>query len=79
MDSVSEAANLVKHLGLGYKLLSDPEANTIKAYGVYNLLGDEVATPSVFIIGSGKKIIWNYIGENIGDRPSIENILTKFN
>ena len=79
MDSVSEAADLVKSLGLGYKLLSDPQANMIKAYGVYNLLDDGVATPSVFIIGSGKKIIWNYIGENISDRPSIENILAKFN
>ena len=79
MDSVSEAADLVKSLDLGYKLLSDPQANMIKAYGVYNLLGDGVATPSVFIIGSDKKIIWNYIGENISDRPSIENILSKFN
>ena len=79
MDSVSEAADLVKSLDLGYKLLPDPEANMIKAYGVYNLLGDGVATPSVFIIGSGKKIIWNYIGKNISDRPSIENILAKFN
>ena len=79
MDSVSEAAALVKSLDLGYKLLSDPQANMIKAYGVYNLLDDGVATPSVFIIGSGKKIIWNYIGKNISDRPSIENILAKFN
>jgi hypothetical protein len=40
------------------------------------MLGDNVATPSVFVINKLGQIYWSYIGQNIGDRPSNQTILT---
>ena len=45
------------------------------AYGVYNLLGDGVATPAVFIIDQSGQIVWSYVGQSASDRPSVQTIL----
>lgn len=58
-----------------FPVLSDPTADTIRLYGVYNLLGDGVATPSVFIIDRQGIIRWWYVGKNIADRPPTEMLL----
>lgn len=76
MDNIYDTTELSLALNVEYSLLSDPEAYVIKKYGVFNLLGDGVATPSVFIIDSNKTLIWSYIGENVSDRANISDILT---
>ncbi len=60
---------------LSYPILADPDHRIAAAYGVYNLLGDSVATPAVFIIDKSGQIVWSYIGQNISDRPSNQTIL----
>ena len=77
MDNISETTILAKTLVLTYKLLSDPNGKVANEYGVYNLLGDGVAAPAVFIIGPSTVIEWSYVGRNIGDRPSSEDIITR--
>ena len=77
MDNVSETAGLAETVGAKFKLLSDPDGKVVKEYGVYNLLGDGVATPAVFIIGPNRYIEWSYVGTNVGDRPSASDILTR--
>ena len=77
MDGISESAMMAKMAGASYKLLSDPYGEVIEEYGVYNLLGDGLATPSVFIIGSSRNIEWSYVGKSIGDRPSIGELLAR--
>jgi len=77
MDSISETTILARTLGLTYKLLSDPNGKVAKEYGVFNLLGDGVAAPSVFIVGPSRVIEWSYVGRNIGDRPSSEDIIAR--
>ena len=62
-------------LSLPYPLLSDPDHRIVDQYGVYNLLGDSLATPSVFIIDMEGVIRWAYVGESSADRPSNEMIL----
>ena len=76
MDDIYETTELSLALNLDYSLLSDPEAYVIKKYGVFNLLGDGVATPSVFIINSNKTLIWSYVGEDISDRADLKDILS---
>jgi ubiquinone/menaquinone biosynthesis C-methylase UbiE len=49
----------------------------VKKYDVYNLLGDGVATPSVFIVSGEKSVNWKYIGESISDRPDNETLLSQ--
>ncbi len=75
MDYVAETAAMTAVTQVRYKLLSDPNATVIKAYGVYDLLGDGVAAPAVFIIGPNMKLEWSYVGKDVGDRPSAADIL----
>ncbi len=64
-----------KTTGATYPMLADPEHQAAGAYGVYNLLGDKLAAPSVFIIGEDGRIVWNYVGESSGDRPDAQTVL----
>ena len=77
MDNLEETQELSRHLGLDYPLLSDPRGEVVKQFGVYNLLGDKVATPSVFVISDDKSVAWKYVGKDIIDRPDSKVILSK--
>ncbi len=74
-----EAAEIAQHvsdlLDLQYPVLSDSDHQVSDEYGVYNLLGDNLATPSVFLIDLQGIVRWVYIGQSTGDRPSNEMIL----
>jgi peroxiredoxin len=72
LASVDGARNTTKAT---YPMLADPEHQVAEAYGVYNLLGDKLAAPSVFIIGADGRVVWNYVGENSSDRPNAQTIL----
>lgn len=61
--------------GVTYPILADANHQVAEAYGVYNLLGDGVATPSVFIIDESGQMVWSYIGQNVSDRPNNQTIL----
>lgn len=61
-------------LGLSFPLLADPEHRAAEMYKVYNLLGDGLAAPAVFILQDGR-IHWSYVGQNSADRPSVDEIL----
>ncbi len=71
-ESVAGAQNTTKAT---YPMLADPEHQVAGAYGVYGLLGDKYAAPSVFIIGADGRIVWNYVGESSNDRPDAQTIL----
>lgn len=58
-----------------YPILADPDHAIAGQYGVFNLLNDGVAAPSVFIINVQGRISWSYIGGDIGDRPAVQTIL----
>jgi len=62
-------------LQLQYPVLADAERRAVDLYGVYNLLGDSLATPSVFVIDQQGVIRWEYIGQSSSDRPTNEMIL----
>jgi peroxiredoxin len=75
VEDVSIAEHVSNLLDLAYPVLSDTEHKVVDQYGVYNLLGDSLATPSVFIIDTEGVIRWVYVGQSAGDRPSNEMIL----
>lgn len=60
-----------------YPVLSDADTTVTGQYGVFDLLGDGVAAPTVFILGKTGDILWSQIGEDIADRPSSEEILSQ--
>lgn len=65
----------VADTGVTYPVLADPQHQAADAYGVFNLLQDNVATPSVFIINPAGQIVWSYVGQTLNDRPDNQTIL----
>jgi peroxiredoxin len=49
-DNMDRAEHALEYLDLGFPILFDLEIEVVESYGVYNLLRDRLATPSVFII-----------------------------
>jgi peroxiredoxin len=45
-------------------VLSDADHEVSQLYDVYDLLGDGLATPAVFIIDTNGTILWSQIGQN---------------
>jgi len=56
-------------------MLADAEHRVSEAYGVYNLLGDGLAAPAVFVVDTDGRIVWSYIGQHAGDRVDAPTIL----
>ncbi len=77
IDDVEAARQMAAAVGADYPLLADPTHHVADAYGVFNLLGDGVATPSVFVVKPDRTIHWSHIGRSISDRPSTTDILTR--
>jgi peroxiredoxin Q/BCP len=69
------AERMLQVTGVSFPLLADPDHAVADAYGVYNLLGDRIATPAVFIIDQSGRIVWSYIGQDASDRPNTQTIL----
>ena len=68
---------LVKSYGYPYPVLADADHAVSEAYGVYNLLNDKRAAPSVFVIDERGLVTWAYVGQNANDRPSAQEILNQ--
>ncbi len=75
MQNQAKARAAVSSLSVSYPILADPDHKIADAFGVYNLLGDGVATPAVFIIDTSGHIVWSYVGQHINDRPNSQTIL----
>jgi len=58
-----------------YPMLADSEHRVSEAYGVYNLLGDGLAAPAVFVVDTDGRIVWSHIGQHPSDRPGVQTIL----
>lgn len=61
--------------GVSYPMLADSEHQVSEAYGVYNLLGDGLATPSVFVVDTDGDIVWGYVGQSRNDWSDAQTIL----
>ena len=78
VDDLLGARNAVEMLGLDFPVLYDPDANVVKAYGVFNLHANDLPTPSAFIIDTEGNILWEYIGKTASsDRPPNDAIIAQ--
>jgi peroxiredoxin len=66
---------LAGRLDLGFPLLVDPAANVVREYGIFNLLGDGLATASTFILDKQGRITYRYVGKGISDRPPTDLVI----
>ena len=75
VQSVAQAG-VTQQLGhLTFPVLADDQRLASEAFGVYNRLGDGLASPAVFVIDREGNIVWSYIGQSASDYPSPEAIL----
>lgn len=75
VTSVEAVDSLRQGLGISYPMLADPGHRVSEDYGVYDLLGDGLAAPAVFIIDTDGQIVWSYVGMSASDRLSAAKIL----
>ena len=75
MDDVSHARQMVDLHGLSYPILMDPSGTVAQRYGVFNLLGDGLAAPAIFIIDKQGLLRWQHVSQGATDRPTPELIL----
>ena len=74
-QDVARAKSMREITGASFPLLAEPDHAAADAYGVFDLLGDGLATPSVFIVDLDGTIVWSYVGHNAADRPGADAIL----
>lgn len=75
-QDVARAAQMAEVVQASYPILADAEHTVASAYGVFDLLGDGVDTPSVFIINPAGEISWSNISTDPNVRPSAADILS---
>lgn len=61
-------------LGVRFPLLSDPDLKAALSFGVA-MDGQDIAVPSVFIVGTDGLIHYRYIGESVTDRPGPSTLI----
>ena len=74
-DTQEDALLMLELAGAVFPILADPDHEATRSYGVFDLLGDGVATPSTFVVSLDGSIGWRYVGKDIADRPTIQDIL----
>ena len=75
VSSAASVEGVRQVVGATYPMLADPAHQVAEAYGVYNLLGDGLAAPAVFVVDADGRIVWSHVSRNSGDRPSAQTIL----
>ena len=76
-DDVQDSSAMADLVGAGFHVLSDFDGSVAESYGVFNLLGDGVAAPGTFIVLPDGAIATYYIGRNVNDRPTPDQILVE--
>ncbi len=72
----ARAQSIAQSVQPGYPILADADHSVSDAYGVYDLLGDGLTTPAIFVIDSAGQIVWSYISQDANDRPASAVILS---
>jgi len=75
VTSIDVVENWCQRTGVSYPMLADSAHQVAEAYGVYNLLGDGLAAPAVFVIEPDGRVAWSYVGQRSGDRVAASAIL----
>ena len=75
-DDLRDAEELAPRIGVKFPVLYTSGDNSVpKAYNVFNLFGDNLASASVFIVDKNGKIIYENIGSNYRHQVSGKTVL----
>jgi peroxiredoxin len=79
VDSPEESRKLCQGRGYTFPFLSDPKAETIRAYGVLHpqggVDGHDIARPAEFLVDKNGTIVWENLAPSIIERLRPENAL----
>lgn len=64
-----------EELGLTFPILADELHAAAESYRVYDLLGDHLAAPAVFVMDKAGRIVWRYVGRDVTDWPRLSTVL----
>ena len=69
-DDLKGANYVIEELGLKFPILYDVSTKVVAEYEVFDLLGDGLPTPAVFILDRAGNIRWQYVGKAYTDIPA---------
>jgi peroxiredoxin len=75
VTSLQAVQSLCERAAVPFPVLSDEDHTVSDAYRVYDVLGDELAAPAVFVVDTDGRIVWNQIGRPTRVAVPIETIL----
>lgn len=73
-DPPEESARLATNHPIRLTLLSDPDLEVTRRFGVA-MDGRDIAVPSTFLVCPDGRIAWRYVGETQFDRPKVDEVL----
>lgn len=80
VDPPDKSREIAVAYELAFPLLSDPGAETIRAYGVIHRKGDpinkaDIARPAAFILDRDGRVVWKHLPRNWRIRPRPDELL----
>jgi peroxiredoxin len=73
--SLSDVEGWCQRAGIAYPMLADDAHQVSEAYGIYNLLGDGLAAPAVFVVATDGRIVWSRVAKSASDPVSVSTIM----
>lgn len=73
-DPADKRDELVDKYGLTFSVLSDGDLSISESFGVRQE-GKDVPLPATFVMGEDRKVLFAKVGDEIPDRPTLEQIL----
>ena len=74
VDPVEQNRALIDKLLLPFPVLSDPQSQVIREWGVLNEKERDIARPAIFGIRKDHSIGYRYVGEDFADRPDDDEL-----
>jgi peroxiredoxin len=75
--SLEAVEGLCERAQVPYPVLSDADHGVSQAYGVYDLLGDGLAAPAVFVIDRDGRVVWSQVGQRFQEPVPAATILER--
>ena len=73
-DEALDIKALADKLGLTFPVLSDKGLTIAESFGVRQA-GEDIPLPAIFVVDARGVVIWEKVGENPTDRPTMNDIL----
>lgn len=72
-DSQETSRALADKLGIEFPMLSDPQLEVVRAYGIEEV-GKDIARPATFVLDADGRVLFAHVGKVPGDRPLIKRM-----